>query len=162
MANESKLISFQREETMLGKREIASISRAIAVVLWADNKVLEEELVAARALYARFGITWTRGKKVLEEELEALLEYDSDGVDDAPLIVAPLVLETISPLEFIYELAKVACSDMEITWDEVDVLHLIGRAMVLDPRVVTAALLKAMDANSGNVDIVMEGFDDGN
>ena len=50
---------------------------------------------------------------------------------------------------------------MEITWDEVDVLHLIGRAMVLDPRVVTAALLKAMAINGGNMNITMEGFDDG-
>lgn len=147
---------------MLGNREIASISRAIAVVLWADNKVLEEEMFAARALYARFGVTWARGKKVLEEELETLLEYDSEGIDDAPLVVAPFVLETISPLEFIYELAKLACSDGEITWDEVDVLHLIGSAMVLDSRVVTAALLKAVATNDGKMDIMMEGFDDGN
>jgi len=51
-------------------------------------------------------------------------------------------------------LAKLACADKELTWNEIDMIHRLGEAMNIQGEMVSAALLTA--ASSADVSVVLD------
>lgn len=134
------------------------LAKAVAFVLWADEKVTAEEHEASRSLFEKHGVAWVDAKPMLEEAMEEILdesdsdeEADSDGGEIECDLVDPG--EGIDSLELMVDLARLACADGELAWEEIEVLHAIGRAMQQAPEVVTAAVATAV---SGGVSAAIE------
>jgi hypothetical protein len=137
----------------------AGLARAVAFVLWADDKVTAEEHEVSRQLFEKHGVGWSEAKAMLEEAMEDILD-ESDSDDEADTdgeeIECGLVDigEGIDALELLVDLARLACSDGELAWEEIEVLHAIARAMHQAPEMVTAAVATAM---AGGMTVSIEG-----
>jgi hypothetical protein len=135
------------------------IFKAVACVLWADERVAPEEIAAARPVFERRGLPWDEAKTRIEQELELL--YDEGEESEAESEGAALEFGVIDtgheePMELLTELAVIACADGVLDWQEIEVLHAIGRAMNQSPVLVTAA---TMVAASGRLNIAL-GFEE--
>ncbi len=123
------------------------LARAVAAVLWADEKDTPEEWAAAEKIFTNNGANWEDAKPLLEQELEALIDEDEDDtaeeteeeLDFGALDLGP----DVDTYEVLCALAQLACSDMELTWQEIDILHKLGEAMNVGKELVTAALVQA-------------------
>ena len=59
------------------------LARAVAAVLWADEKDTPEEWAAAERLFVDNGCDWEEAKAFIEEEIEDLIdESDGDEVEE--------------------------------------------------------------------------------
>jgi hypothetical protein len=126
---------------------IDQLARVTAVVLWADEKDTPEEWAAAEKIFTDNGAHWGDAKPLLEQELKALIDEDED--DTAQEIEEDLDFGAIDlgpdvdTYEVLCGLAQLACSDKELTLQEIDILHKLGEAMNVSKEFVTAALVKA-------------------
>lgn len=126
---------------------IDQLARVTAAVLWADEKDTLEEWAAAEKIFTDNGANWEDAKPLLEQELEALIDEDEDDtaeeteeeLDFGPIDLGP----DVDAYDVLDGLARLACSDKELTWQEIDVLHKLGESMNVGKELVTAALLKA-------------------
>lgn len=133
-----------------------AIIRSVALVLWADGRLLEEEFDGARSLFEDLGLNWAEAKKVLFEFLEDLIDPVDEAIEeDCPIKITPMALEEISPVELIARLAVLACSDEQLTIDEVDILHHVGTALDCDSRIVTAGILRAIESSSKKIQLAI-------
>lgn len=132
------------------------LARAAAAVLWADEKDAPEEWMAAERLFTESGADWDQAKPLLEQELEALFDESAEDteVEDGDLEFGAIDLGPgVDPYFVLCGLAQLACSDKELTWREIDVLHRLGESMNVGKELVTAALLKAVALSNVNVAI---------
>ena len=126
---------------------IDQLARVTAVVLWADEKDTPEEWAAAEKIITDNGAHWEDAKPLLEQALKALIDEDED--DTAQEIEEDLDFGAIDlgpdvdTYEVLCGLAQLACSDKELTLQEIDILHKLGEAMNVSKEFVTAALVKA-------------------
>ena len=126
---------------------IDQLARVTAAVLWADEKDTPEEWAAAEKIFTDNGANWEDAKPLLEQELEALIDEDEDetaeeteeDLDFGAIDLGP----DVDSYEVLCGLARLACSDKELTWQEIDVLHKLGESMNVSKELVTAALVKA-------------------
>ena len=137
------------------------LARAVATVFWADEKDAPEEWAAAESLFVDNGCDWEEAKSLIEEELEDLIdESDSDEAKeetDEDLDFGIIDLGPgADPYKTICGLAKIACSDKLLTWQEIDILHCIGDAMHISREMVTAALLTVSQSSDVTVELMEE------
>ena len=137
---------------------ITQFARVTAAVLWADEKDTPEEWVAAEALFLKNNLNWEEAKSLVEEEIEALIDEDEEGSEseeDEDLTFGAIDLGAgVDPYEVLVGLAKLACADKELTWNEIDMIHRLGEAMNIQGEMVSAALLTA--ASSADVSVVLD------
>ena len=138
--------------------KIDQLARVTAAVLWADEKDTPEEWAAAEKLFTDNGANWEDAKVLIEQELEALIDEDEDDtveeseedLDFGPIDLGP----GVDACDVLDRMAELACSDKELTWQEIDILHTLGESMNVRKELVTAALLKA--AAMGGVKVVID------
>ena len=126
---------------------IDQLARVTAAVLWADEKDTPEEWAAAEKIFTDNGANWEDVKPLLEQELEALIDEDEDEaaeeteeeLDFGPIDLGP----GVDAYDVLNGLAQLACSDKQLTWQEIDILHRLGESMNVGKEIVTAALVKA-------------------
>jgi hypothetical protein len=115
--------------------------------LWADERDTLEEWAAAERIFTDNGVDWEKAKPVIEEELEALIdESDVESKEDSEEDLSFGVIDFgpgIDPYDILCGLAQLACSDKELTWQEIDIMHRLGESMNVGKELVTAALVKA-------------------
>jgi hypothetical protein len=126
---------------------LEQLARATAAVLWADERDTLEEWAAAERIFTDNGVDWEKAKPVIEEELEALIdESDVESKEDSEEDLSFGVIDFgpgIDPYDILCGLAQLACSDKELTWQEIDIMHRLGESMNVGKELVTAALVKA-------------------
>mgnify|MGYP003948077055 CR=1 FL=1 len=126
---------------------LEQLARATAAVLWADERDTLEEWAAAERIFTDNGVDWEKAKPVIEEELEALIdESDVESKEDSEEDLSFGVIDFgpgIDPYDILCGLAQLACSDKELTWEEIDIMHRLGESMNVGKELVTAALVKA-------------------
>jgi len=135
---------------------IRSLSRAVAAVLWADEKVDPSEMIAAEELFQKFGISWSDAQPALEEELENLLDIGEEEEDESDeeldFGVIDLGTETDS-YEVLKGLCRLACSDKVLDWCEIDIIHRLGESMNLKKELVSAALVSCAVAEGVSMNL---------
>ena len=134
------------------------LAKAVAAVFWADEKDTPEEWAAAERLFVDNGSDWEEAKPLIEQELEDLIdERDNDDDEeetDEDLDFGVIDLGPgIDPYEILCGLAEIACSDKQLTWQEIDIVHCLGDAMNITRERVTAALVRAANAPGITVDL---------
>ena len=116
-------------------------------VVTTHEKDTPEEWAAAEKIFTDNGANWEDAKPLLEQELEALIDEDENDtaeeteeeLDFGPIDLGP----DVDAYDVLDGLARLACSDKELTWQEIDVLHKLGESMNVGKELVTAALVKA-------------------
>ena len=125
--------------------------KAVAFVLWADDRVTAEEQAAARRIFEKHGLSWGEASALLDQAMESILdegdesEGESEGDDLDFGVIDP---GDADAFELLVDLANLACADGSLDWNEIDVLHAIGGAMNQPPVVVSAALVKAVSSGA--------------
>ena len=126
---------------------LEQLARATAAVLWADERDTLEEWAAAERIFTDNGVDWEKAKPVIEEELEALIdESDVESKEDSEEDLSFGVIDFgpgIDPYDILCGLAQLACSDKELTWQEIDIMHRLGESMNVGKELVTTALVRA-------------------
>lgn len=135
-------------------------AKAVALLLWADEKVTEEELVISKELFAKYGFAWMEAKPVLEGYLEAFLDPGEEvlAADELGEFVDADEDFELGCLDFgegvdIQEVVKDLCTfavlDKKVEYNEIELIHRIAEACRLDKVLATAALLVAVkESNS--------------
>jgi uncharacterized tellurite resistance protein B-like protein len=153
-------INFFVGEDRLSKKvehmQNTGLAKCVAAVFWADEKVLPEEWTEAQNLFSKNSLDWEQGKALIEEELEALIDQgdDEDDLEETEEEINFGVIDLgpdLDLFEVLCGLAEIACSDKELTWQEIDILHHIGRSMNVNERMVSAALVLATAQNAVTV-----------
>lgn len=123
-----------------------ALAKAAALLAWADDKLEVEELKSIQEIFKKYGVDWKDAKPLVESEMEILLEGDgSEEEKDEDLNIGVLDFGEVDGKAILDDLARLAVADKKVDYSEVDVLHTIGKAANLDPMLVTAALLQAVN-----------------
>ena len=137
---------------------VEQLARATAAVLWADEKDTPEEWAAAERVFTDNGADWEKAKPLIEEELEILIDESDDESEEEveeDLNFGAIDLGPgVDPYDILCGLAQLACSDNELTWQEIDILHRLGESMNVSKELVTTALVKA--AAMTNVSVALD------
>ncbi len=137
-----------------------SLAKAVAVVLWADEKDTPEEWAAAEQLFTKNEVDWEEAKPLIEEEIEALIdegEGDEEEIEEE-IDFGPIDLGSeVDSFQVLCGLADLACSDGSLSMQEIEIVHQLGASMNIAPVLVSAALAKA--AASENVTVQIDGED---
>ncbi|MFM1833063.1 MAG: hypothetical protein RLZZ461_1379 [Planctomycetota bacterium] len=125
--------------------------KAVAFVLWADDRITAEEQAAARQIFEKHGMPWDDASTMLDQAMEVILDEGDDGESESE--GDELDFGVIDPgdadsFDLLVDLANLACADGSLDWSEIDVLHAIGRAMNQPPAVVSAALVMAVSSGA--------------
>jgi len=131
-----------------------ALSKAIAFVMWADNKLDEEEWVTARGIVEKYGIAWPDAMPMIEERIEALLDESDEDVPDSeePLDLGGLDFgDGVDRYDVLDDLALLVVADNVIEYSEIEILHCLGKAMNVAPEIVSLSLLKAAASSNGTV-----------
>jgi len=131
------------------------LAKVVATVLWADEKVTEEEWSVAEGIFSKYGISWGDAKKELESHIEDLLDPGEEDEEfeevDEDLDIGNVYLGEVDNFEVLCDLASIIVSDKEVTFTEIDILHRISEAMNSQPQLATAALVKAVSENNSKI-----------
>ena len=132
------------------------LARAVAALMWADEKDTPEEWASAESLFVDTGCDWEEAKPLIEQELDDLIdESDNDEEEetDEELHFGVIDLgDGADPYKTLRGLAAIACSDKLLTWKEVDILHCLGDAMNVSREMVTAALVAVSQSSDVTVE----------
>ena len=131
------------------------LAKVVATVLWADEKVTEEEWSVAEGIFNKYGVSWGDAKKEIEGHIEDLLDPGEEDEKfeetDEELDIGNVYLGEADDFEVLSDLASLIVADKEVTFSEIDILHRIAEAINSQPQLVTAAVLKAVIENNSKV-----------
>ncbi len=134
-------------------------AKSVALLLWADEKVTDEEMILSKELFDKYEFPWEESKLVLEKYLEAFVDPGDEAQDadekgefvesDEDLDLGPLDFgENVDTYEIIRDLCRFVALDKQIEYKEIELIHCIAEACNLDKVLATAALLEeAQESN---------------
>jgi hypothetical protein len=127
---------------------VDGLTKIVALVLWADEKVTTDEWAGARRIFKKYGIPWAEAKKDLERHVEELLRPGEPGEEfeekDEEFEIGNVSLGEVDDFEVLCDLALLIVADKKVTYTEIDILHRIARAIDSQPELATAAIVKAV------------------
>jgi hypothetical protein len=128
------------------------LAKVVATVLWADEKVTEEEWSAAEGIFSKYGVSWDDAKKEVEKHIEDLLDPGEEDEEfeetDEEFDIGNVYLGEVDDFEVLCDLAVLIVADKEVTFTEIDILHRIAEAINSQAELTTAALIKAVTENN--------------
>jgi hypothetical protein len=129
-----------------GIMQISALVKAVAFVMWADEKIDEEEMVIAEGIFKKYKFEWNEAKPLLENQIELMLDESSEDNEEYEDVLDLGVIDfgtNVDRYEVLFELADLVLADKVIDYREIDVMHCIARAINAAPETVTAAILTA-------------------
>ncbi|MDA9949111.1 TerB family tellurite resistance protein [Paracoccaceae bacterium] len=135
-----------------------NLAKAVAAVFWADEKDTPEEWEAAKQLFISHSINWDEAKALIEQELELLIDEDTEDVEESEEELNFGALDFgpgVDQFLVLCSLAEICCADNELAWQEIDILHKLAEAMNFSKEAVSAAIAK--EVSKGRVSVVLEG-----
>ena len=137
--------------------DLNALEKAVAIVLWADEKIDPDEMETAKKLYEKYNFSWSEHKESLEERIESLLDVDDEEDEEESEEELSLGVldfgEGVDTMEIMINLAELACADKKVTFSEVDLIHRLGEAMNIEPEIVSGALLVAVTRSTSTIEI---------
>jgi len=129
--------------------------KAIALLLWADEKITDDEMLLSKELFKKYGFSWTDAKPVLEDYLEAFVDPGDDALEadekgefvdtDEDLELGCLDFgDDVDSYEVVRDLCLFVVMDKQVEYKEIELIHCISEACNLDKVLATAALLEAV------------------
>jgi hypothetical protein len=125
-----------------------NLNKLFALVLWADEKVTDDEIACLEVLNSKYDFSIDSVKSEIENLLNGN-DLEDDSESENPLSLDSIDIGEIDELELLTDLASLAVSDKEIDFGEISILHEIGSSIGADAATVTAALLSAMINSKG-------------
>jgi uncharacterized tellurite resistance protein B-like protein len=123
----------------------------IGYVIWADDKILDEEWAAAKLVYEKYNLNWDEGKVIIQEKINELIECveNSDDEDedleekfDEDFEIQPMnIPEGIDEFEVLKDLSTIAFADGELSFNELDIIHRLGKAFGCSEVLITGAIV---------------------
>ena len=136
---------------------VDGLAKLVALVLWADEKVTDEELSVAESVFSKYGISWADAKKDLDSHLEDIYdpgEGDEEFTEtDEDFDIGRVYLGEVDDLEVLNDLSALIVADKIVSLSEIDILHRIANAIGAQPELATAALLKATKESNAEINI---------
>ena len=129
------------------------IGEHISYIMWADEKILEDEWSAAEKLFKKYNLNWEDGKVVIQNKINDLMECENeeDESEDSPVeydetfeIPSAVLPEGVDGFELLKDLSQVALADGELSLSEVDIMHRLGKSFELSELFVSAAIVEAV------------------
>ena len=134
---------------------VDGLARVVAIVLWADEKVTDEEMSVAELVFNKYDVPWANAKEQLDRHLEDLLapgEEDEEFEEtDEDFELGDIHLGEVDDFEILCDLASLMVADKEVSFTEIDILHRIAEAINAQPQLASAALVKAVAENNSKV-----------
>lgn len=124
----------------------------ISYIMWADDKILDEEWGEAEDLFKKHNLDWEKGRQIIEDNLTSLIdgvpsadeegEEDTEGYDDEFEIEPAVVPDGVDAFEILKDLSGIALSDGDFSYSEVDMIHRLGKSFGLSEVMISAAMLE--------------------
>ena len=124
----------------------------ISYIMWADDKILDEEWGEAKDLFKKHNLDWEKGRQIIEKNLTSLIdgvpsadeegEEDTEGYDDEFEIEPAVVPDGVDAFEILKDLSGLALSDGDFSYSEVDMIHRLGKSFGLSEVMIWAAMLE--------------------
>ena len=124
----------------------------ISYIMWADDKILDEEWGEAEDLFKKHNLDWEKGRQIIEKNLTSLIdgvpsadeegEEDTEGYDDEFEIEPAVVPDGVDAFEILKDLSGIALSDGDFSYSEVDMIHRLGKSFGLSEVMISAAMLE--------------------
>jgi|SaaInl7_100m_RNA_FD_contig_41_2032918_length_743_multi_3_in_0_out_0_1 hypothetical protein len=124
----------------------------ISYIMWADDKILDEEWEEAEDLFKKHNLDWEKGRQIIEKNLTSLIdgvpsadeegEEDTEGYDDEFKIEPAVVPDGVDAFEILKDLSGLALSDGDFSYSEVDMIHRLGKSFGLSEVMISAAMLE--------------------
>ena len=124
----------------------------ISYIMWADDKILDEEWGEAEDLFKKHNLDWEKGRPIIEKNLTSLIdgvpsadeegEEDTEGYDDEFEIEPAVVPDGVDAFEILKDLSGLALSDGDFSYSEVDMIHRLGKSFGLSEVMISAAMLE--------------------
>ncbi len=124
----------------------------ISYIMWADDKILDEEWKEAEDLFKKHNLDWEKGRQIIEKNLTSLIdgvpsadeegEEDTEGYDDEFKIEPAVVPDGVDAFEILKDLSGLALSDGDFSYSEVDMIHRLGKSFGLSEVMISAAMLE--------------------
>ena len=124
----------------------------ISYIMWADDKILDEEWGEAKDLFKKHNLDWEKGRQIIEKNLTSLIdgvpsadeegEEDTEGYDDEFEIEPAVVPDGVDAFEILKDLSGIALSDGDFSYSEVDMIHRLGKSFGLSEVMISAAMLE--------------------
>jgi uncharacterized tellurite resistance protein B-like protein len=137
--------------------QINALVKAVAFIMWADEKIEEEEWVSAKGIFEKYKLSWEEAKPLLEEYIEVLIdesEEDLEEVDETLDIGSIDFGDKVDRYDVLNDLAGLVVADKVIDFREIDVLHTIAKAVNAAPEMATASLLNAV--SNGGIQVKLD------
>lgn len=124
----------------------------ISYIMWADDKILDEEWGEAEDLFKKHNLDWEKGRQIIEKNLTSLIdgvpsvdeegEEDTEGYDDEFEVEPAVVPDGVDAFEILKDLSGLALSDGNFSYSEVDMIHRLGKSFGLSEVMISAAMLE--------------------
>jgi len=137
---------------------LKNLAKACAFVIFADGKIEVPELDSAKALFEKYGLDWFEGETLIKKYLDSFIDASDEehnDVSDKEISLGNFDLEGIDSFELLKDLAEIIISDGDVSYGEVEVIHLLTVAFGLDPIFASFALLATV-ANKTNLKFTLE------
>ena len=139
-------------------------AKAVALLLWADEKITDDEMLLSKDLFTKYGFSWEEAKPVLEGCLEAFVDPGDEAVEadekgefvdvDEDLELGCLDFgDGVDTYEVIRDLCRFVVLDKQIDFKEIEIIHHIAEACNLDKVLATAALLGAVQESGSKLNL---------
>jgi len=141
---------------------IEPFTKALALILWADEKISEQELALAREVCAKYDVAWDTAKPLLEKHIEDFLDPGDEAAEadekgafvefDEELSIGCLDFgEGVDTYELLKDLSRFAVLDKQLSFREIDLIHTIAEASNTNKVLASAALLEAAAATGARL-----------
>ena len=126
------------------KDTLYKIAKACAFVIFADGKIEQSEIDAAKALFSKYNLDSVEGEKIVKQHLDSFIDASDDPKEEADYDLSDLEIEGFDSFEILKDLALIIVADNEITYQEVDIIHMLCKAFGLDAIFSSLAILNAL------------------
>lgn len=132
------------------------IAKACAFVIFADGKIDQSEIDAAKKIFEKYQLDSTEGEKLIRKYLDDFIDASDDPKEEeADYNLGDLEIEGIDSSEVLKDLALIIVADNEISYPEVEIIHMLCEAFGLDPIFSSLAILNALK-NKDSLSINLE------
>ena len=127
------------------KDTLYKIAKACAFVIFADGKIAQSEIDATKALFEKYNLDSVEGEKLVKQHLDSFIDASDDlKEEETDYDLTDLEIDGIDSFDVLKDLALIIVADNEITYQEVDIIHLLCGAFGLDPIFSSLAILNAL------------------
>ena len=128
---------------------LEKLAKACAFVIFADEKIDNSEIDAAKAIFDKYQLDSGEGIKLIKNYLDEFIDASDDPKEEeSDYVLGDLEIDGIDSFEILKDLALIMVADGEIKYQEVEIIHMLCEAFGLDPIFSSLAILNAIKSKS--------------